>query len=105
MGRRRAGGVLVTKLTLDLYAQIGLVVLIARHAVSTHVFAGMVAATVIRLFLIPMLYVVFEGMREWTHWRLGDGAAIRSSTPVSQLNEPNRGLGGSTFRIRIRVDV
>ncbi|MFC3124809.1 efflux RND transporter permease subunit [Pseudoroseomonas globiformis] len=45
--------------------------MLARRAVSTPVFAGMIAASTIGIFLIPMLYVVFQRMREATHRRFG----------------------------------
>ncbi|GAB6845095.1 hydrophobe/amphiphile efflux-1 (HAE1) family protein [Methylorubrum rhodinum] len=37
---------------------------ISRRAVGTPIFAGMIAATTVGLFLIPMLYVVFQGLAE-----------------------------------------
>ena len=36
----------------------------SRHAVGTPVFAGMIAASAIGLFVIPMLYVIFQSLRE-----------------------------------------
>jgi len=47
--------------------------MLARRAVSTPVFAGMIAASTIGIFLIPMLYVVFQRMREATHRRFSRG--------------------------------
>ena len=44
---------------------------VSRRAVGTPVFAGMIAASVLGIFLIPMLYVTFQGMREWTKARFG----------------------------------
>ena len=37
---------------------------LSRHAVGTPVFAGMIAASAIGLFVIPMLYVTFQAIRE-----------------------------------------
>lgn len=37
---------------------------ISRHSVGTPVFAGMIAASAIGLFVIPMLYVTFQSVRE-----------------------------------------
>ena len=37
---------------------------ISRRAVGTPVFAGMIGASLIGIFVIPMLYVIFETMRE-----------------------------------------
>jgi HAE1 family hydrophobic/amphiphilic exporter-1 len=50
---------------------------VARRSVSTPVFAGMIAASTLGIFLIPMLYVVFQTMREWTHRRFGRARSAR----------------------------
>ena len=39
---------------------------VSRHSVGTPVFAGMILASTVGIFVIPMLYVLFEGMRERT---------------------------------------
>jgi multidrug efflux pump subunit AcrB len=43
--------------------------MLSRRAVGTSVFAGMLAASSIGIFLIPMLYVTFQSLREWTSRR------------------------------------
>ena len=55
---------------------------IARRSVSTPVFVGMLAASTIGIFLIPVLYVVFQTLREKTQ-RQSNAA----STPLVQTTE------------------
>ena len=55
---------------------------ISRHDVGTPVFAGMIAASAIGLFVIPMLYVTFQSLRERTKRR---GCAARTR-PRSEAN-------------------
>jgi hypothetical protein len=38
---------------------------ISRRDIGTSVFAGMLVASTVGIFLIPMLYVVFQRLREW----------------------------------------
>jgi multidrug efflux pump subunit AcrB len=37
---------------------------LSRHAIGTPVFAGMIASSAVGLFVIPMLYVTFQTIRE-----------------------------------------
>jgi hydrophobe/amphiphile efflux-1 (HAE1) family protein len=53
--------------------------MLSRQAVGMPVFAGMIAATLVGIFIIPMLYVTFQTMREATHRRFGNerGAGVQ----------------------------
>ena len=51
--------------------------MLSRRAVGTAVFAGMIAASSIGVFLIPMLYATFQGMRERVKARFAGRATIR----------------------------
>ena len=55
---------------------------ISRRAVGTPVFAGMIAASTIGIFLIPMLYVVFQTIRERTKDWFGRTMAKPARTPA-----------------------
>ena len=44
---------------------------VSRHDVGTPVFAGMIASSTVGIFLIPMLYVTFQGLREGVKRRFG----------------------------------
>jgi len=50
---------------------------LSRRAVGTPVFGGMIAAALVGIFVIPMLYVVFQWLRERTARR-----AIRTQAPA-----------------------
>src|SRR5262249_31330538 len=58
---------------------------ISRHGVGTPVFAGMIAATGIGLFVIPVLYVTFQGLRERTsaRFRRAEPQPARAKRQVS----------------------
>ena len=47
--------------------------MLSRRAVATPVFAGMIAASTIGIFFIPMLYVTFQSAREWVKRKVGGG--------------------------------
>lgn len=62
---------------------------ISRHDVGTPVFAGMIAATGIGLFVIPMLYVTFQNLRERTSARFRRRAMPHPPVPLtSNSKEP-----------------
>ena len=48
--------------------------MLSRRAVGTPVFGGMLAASIVGIFMIPMLYVVFQTIREWVKRKLGFAA-------------------------------
>jgi multidrug efflux pump subunit AcrB len=56
---------------------------LSRRAVGTAVFGGMLAASSLGIFLIPMLYVSFQRLREWTKARFG---LERTRTQAAEQN-------------------
>ena len=68
--------------------------------IGTSVFAGMLVASTIGIFLIPMLYVVFQRTREWSHGRFALRRKRKSAVPppLHGLREgevsPSYGDGG-----------
>jgi Cu/Ag efflux pump CusA len=39
--------------------------MLSRRGVGTAVFGGMIAASFLGIFMIPVLYVIFQNLREW----------------------------------------
>ena len=76
---------------------------LSRQAVGLPVFAGMIAASAIGIFLIPMLYVVFQTLREWAKARLrgsrAPSAAVRRPAD-GRMPTPPLGVShaGTTYR-------
>jgi HAE1 family hydrophobic/amphiphilic exporter-1 len=54
----------------------------SRRAVGTAVFGGMLAAAILGVFTIPLLYVIFQWLREKVH-----GAPVQRSSPSSEIGE------------------
>ena len=67
--------------------------MLSRRDVGTPVFAGMLAASGIGIFIIPMLYVVFQTMREWFHRKLGIGRDRPQDRPADE-KPPGQGMAG-----------
>jgi Cu/Ag efflux pump CusA len=65
---------------------------ISRHDVGTPVFAGMIAASAVGIFVIPMLYVTFQNLRERSGaWLAASYALIRprvTKKAQAQLKSP-----------------
>jgi len=60
----------------------------SQRAVGTAVFGGMLAAALIGIFLIPMLYVVFQRLREWVHGRALPRSGAEPSAPQAPMLDP-----------------
>jgi multidrug efflux pump subunit AcrB len=52
---------------------------LSRRGVGVSVFSGMLAASTLGIFVIPMLYVVFQQLRERGHRRRGTASEQASS--------------------------
>jgi hydrophobe/amphiphile efflux-1 (HAE1) family protein len=55
--------------------------MLSRRGVGTSVFAGMIFATTFGIFVIPMLYVTFQTVREWAKRRFGRRVPTQASAP------------------------
>ncbi|TXL75660.1 efflux RND transporter permease subunit [Vineibacter terrae] len=70
---------------------------IARRSVSTPVFTGMLAASIVGIFVIPMLYVTFQAGREYAKARLAAGLFTKlrpAPPPPHAAQEGHTGADG-----------
>jgi hydrophobe/amphiphile efflux-1 (HAE1) family protein len=72
--------------------------MLSRRAVGTPVFGGMLAASLIGIFMIPMLYVVFQGTRERVKGWMGVRPVEPASIGPGQSPQPAPDKTDSTRR-------
>ena len=60
---------------------------LSRRAVGTPVFGGMLFASIFGIFMIPMLYVVFQWLREKTGWKPPAGKDDKRNEEQSRLEK------------------
>ena len=58
----------------------------SRKAVGTTMFFGMNAATIIGIFIIPALYVLFQGFRERVKGRVGNAVPKEKEVRENEKN-------------------
>ncbi|GAB0115572.1 efflux RND transporter permease subunit [Acidisoma sp. C75] len=61
---------------------------ISRRSVGTPVFFGMIAASCVGIFVIPMLYAVFQRMREWARVKIFRLPPMEFHKPKAWEEEP-----------------
>jgi hydrophobic/amphiphilic exporter-1 (mainly G- bacteria), HAE1 family len=60
---------------------------LSRRAVGTPVFGGMIVAASVGIFMIPMLYVVFQWLRERSARQTGDHKASGGTASLAEPGE------------------
>jgi HAE1 family hydrophobic/amphiphilic exporter-1 len=60
---------------------------LSRRAVGTPVFGGMIAAALFGIFMIPMLYVVFQWLRERSARQTGNQKASGDTAGLAHPGE------------------
>jgi AcrB/AcrD/AcrF family len=86
-----------------------------RREIGTSVFYGMLASAVMGVFVIPMLYVVFQWLREKTGWRppkklipkreRAPPLARMRCHPMAVTSGPPNGSFGSRAAVVVRLTV
>ena len=64
--------------------------ILSRKGVGALVFGGMLASSLVAIFIIPQLYVVFQTVREKFHWmtEIGAAATVASAEATKSISKP-----------------